>query len=294
MKHSISLLAILISVLLLASCNLDIGNLKTPILGSSEVVASTPSKAKVIILSGQSNASGCSLVSQIPAQDSAKYSNGFDNVLIRCDTDTVHTESFVKTKAGQGAGSDYFGPELGLAEVLNDAYGETVYIIKYSRGGRSLSSDYYPDYDREKSVDYRGLIDWIDSSLQVLRNDGLDPEIIAFVWMQGENDACFLPDSFKYYENENLLLNELRSRYSDSSIPGGFFFIDGGITPIWRHFNVINDAKIQLASEKSRCVYVNSNANGLFWKNDDIAHFNSPSMLKLGALFANQIIAHVH
>ena len=57
----------------------------------------------------------------------------------------------------------------------------------------------------------------------------IEPEIVAFCWMQGESDALVLSCAEEYYEKEKAFVDIIRQRYSSSSIEGGMYFIDGGI-----------------------------------------------------------------
>ena len=86
-----------------------------------ESVEKTP--AKVIILIGQSNATGCSLTSYlregVSEEKYAEFDSGYDNVLINfCLDNGKYTSSgaFVPVDLGCAAGEGYFGPELGMAE----------------------------------------------------------------------------------------------------------------------------------------------------------------------------------
>lgn len=290
MRRALLLIAVMILMVLLASCSEDAGVRDPHCLaaGSEETVSASPGKVKVIILSGQSNASGCAPVSAIP--EAEKYSNGFDNVLIRCKTDSIEKEEFIKTVPSLGTAEGYFGPELGMAEILSKAFaGETIYLVKYTKGATTLANEFYPSYEREESVCFRGLVDWVDSSLQMLREQGLDPEIIAFAWMQGESDTFQPEGPGSYFNNELLFINELRSRFAEDSLPGGFFFIDAGITQIWQNYQTINNAKYRIATSTQRCVFINSNRYKLVCQENDINHFNSRDMIKLGNLFGIQI-----
>lgn len=102
-------------------------------------------KANVILLLGQSNASGASLTEYLKKNVSnekfQEYENGYDNVLINyCIDDRVFSSNgqFVKTNLDCGSGIGSFGPEVGLAEVLSRNY-EKTFILKYTMSGYSLN-----------------------------------------------------------------------------------------------------------------------------------------------------------
>ncbi len=257
--------------------------------GSTEHVSPTTGKVKVIILSGQSNAAGVSPNSEIPQEKRELYATGFCNVLIRSNTDTIHTNPFVPVTSSLGYAEGFFGPELGMAETLSEKYeDETIYIIKYARCGHNLYNNFYP-----KNESYEELVAWIDQSLDMLTQQGLEYEIVAFAWMQGESDAINYSTACDYYENEKHFVNSLRQRYNSASITGGFFFLDAGITTNWKYYTVVNNAKYKLSNNLQRCVFINANANNLLCQPNDKAHIDAPSMLKLGQLFATQVAFHI-
>ena len=94
-----------------------------------------PQKAKVIIISGQSNATGNAWNMYLSEEEQQKYSRGFDNVYINARNSLTenNTEFFTPVTFGWGENKDTFGPELGLSEVLSTEFEEEkFYIIKYS------------------------------------------------------------------------------------------------------------------------------------------------------------------
>ena len=94
--------------------------------------------ARVILLAGQSNASGCSsdayLQKNIDAEQYEKFKNGFDNVYINYYVSgNNESEEFVKCAVNQGESGGYFGPELGMARTFSECYPEdTIFIIKFA------------------------------------------------------------------------------------------------------------------------------------------------------------------
>jgi len=287
-KVFIPLLSIIL-LFCLASCNdiLDIEDVRESIAGSSEVVKVSSAKTKVVILSGQSNAAGVSHVDTLSQTDADKYAAGFENVLISV-TNAVsghNSDGFVKTTTGWGDNEEgvWFGPEVGLAEALSTAYpGEKIYIIKYSWSGAGLEDLFLPG-----RTAYNQLCQAVDDGLSQLREQGLDPEVIAFCWMQGETDACLRGTAKRYKSNQEKMGNSLRDLY------GQFFFIDAGISDSWKFYTKVNTSKRDMDCSTERCVFINSNYFGLKVSDFDIAHYDAPSMLKLGHLFGEQIAAHI-
>ena len=111
-----------VSILLLSSCGPDTHNDKYRDL-------IRPGKANVILVTGQSNASGNSpwefLHSKNPTIYS-KFKNGVTNVLTSYYVhDNNNYEYFAPTKFGMGDAESLFGPEIGIADVFSEANGFT-------------------------------------------------------------------------------------------------------------------------------------------------------------------------
>ena len=121
-------------------------NMNTEYSASASLPDGEGRSVKVVLLLGQSNATGCSineyLKENIGKQEYARYENGFPNVLINYCLDDHNATSngeFVKVDLTCGAGEGFFGPEVGMAEVISEAYpDETVIILKYTMSGYSL------------------------------------------------------------------------------------------------------------------------------------------------------------
>ena len=289
MRKAVVILLSALFIFCFTSCNdlLKIPDVKEPYAGSDETVTVPATKAKVIVLSGQSNAAGISQISQLDAGDAAKYEAGFEKVLIRV-TNAVsenNSDTFVKVTTGWGdsTAKDAFGPEVGLAEQLSADYpGETIYIIKYAWSGAPLAGYYIPG-----GICWNQLCSAIDEGLSELRNKGLDPEIVAFCWMQGESDACDKGTAKHYEQHQKYFVNSLRELYGD------FFFIDAGISTVWKFYACVNNAKRDSDCDLERCVFINTNFQGLKTSSFDIAHYDAQSMIRLGHLFGEQIAEHI-
>lgn len=261
-------------------------------------------KVKVILLNGQSNASGVGSVSYLQQksnnEDFIRYEAGYDNVLINFFSENGNYSSqskFVKAKIGQGCTPDYIGPELGLADRLSSTYNdELVFILKYSWCGSNLHTQWRsPSSDGDTGELYTAFINFTKTSMDYLLSKNYDASISAMSWMQGESDA-FPPDSQAYKQNLTNFIsdtrNDLTGYYENS-----FYFIDAGISdsPAWTDYLIINQAKSEVAalSEKNR--YIDTILEGLEYDKEpvgqpDIAHFDALSTLKLGHLFADEII----
>ena len=264
--------------------------------------------AKVIILSGQSNATGASRVdllkNNLSAEEYAKYANGFENVKIKYVngatssggiTYTTISDGFENVTVGQGhaLSRNNFGPELGLAEYLSETYpDETFYIIKYAIGGAGLHAHFNP-LNQDRSVCLDALLDTIYEGLFELEAMGLEPKIVSFLWMQGESDASTFNNTYSYYTHQKALVELIRDEFASDASVRGIAFIDAAISNsgFWASWFFINDLKYQYSKESYLNYYIDTNAHGLsvFEENNDLAHYDSLSMLLLGRLFGEKV-----
>ena len=210
------------------------------------------------------------------------------------------------------------GPELGIAEYLNEKYpGEEFYIVKCAVGGASLKRDFlspssggYYDVENFKNeyisfIDaffngkpikagwcYNGLVDILRDSIEYLENKDLEPEIIGFCWMQGESDADTLENVENYKVFYKNLIDDFKNefkKYTENCI-----FVDAGVSDIWNYYKEMNAFKKTFADANEDASYFDTLENGLTTKFEpveepDIYHYDCASVIKLGKLFAENI-----
>ena len=263
-------------------------------------------KATVILLNGQSNASGVGSVSYLEEKsdtlDYAKYESGYDNVLINYFLENGGHSSngnFVPTSLGQGFAPGYIGPELGLADHLNATYPDDLFIIlKYAWGGSNLHTQWRAPSSFAKAGElYAAFINFTSGAMNYLISKHYDAQIKAMCWMQGESDA-FSPYSQAYKNNLTDFVDAVRSDLDDYT--DELYFVDAGISDssLWTDYQIINQAKSEVASLSTTNRYIDTIVSGLEYdkepnSNPDIAHYDCLSTIKLGQLFANEIIATI-
>lgn len=243
---------------------------------------------KVIILAGQSNATGVAhteiLKKKVSEEKYNEYVTGQKNVYINYNTENGlnKSEGFVHTNVE----SYYaFGPEIGLSESLGQEQDE-YYIIKYSYGGSNL----YEHWKKENKCLYKGLIKYTNQSIEYLKSKNYNPSIVAMCWMQGESDA-FGETSQKYFENTKKFVNSIRQEF------GNIKWIDAGISdsPFWKKYKTINDCKLKFSKLSDNNYYIDTIAENLTYNlepqaSPDLAHYDVLSQIKLGHLFSNAVI----
>ena len=256
----------------------------------------------VYLIMGQSNASGVSPYSFLESSEPEvyqRYSEGNDKVLISYDCDNRIEKNYVPTKFGFGNNETFFGPEIGIAETLSQKE-ETSYIIKASWSGSCLQKEYIHK-NGFKVKYYPRFIKFIKSQLKALEKDGKTPRVRGVFWMQGESDSFLLEDG-DYYKVEKYLLDYLRIDLNPW-IYDHFNFVDAYIFTrgiCWTEPERINTAKQRIADENEHCYCIKTNGEDenairLSLKcesdeGDDLAHYDSKSMLLLGKTAGEYLI----
>ena len=260
-------------------------------------------RVKVILLMGQSNATGIGRIKYLQqyttAEQFAKYEGGFDSVKINYCVDN-HTNcsggEFVSVDLGCSVWNDVFGPEVGMAEKFSEAWGdEEVIILKYTYSGTSLYYQWLA-YGKRGSI-YSAMKKYVDTYMQALSKKGYDAHIGAVCWMQGESDSFEEHVYERYYEIQSNFVSYLREDFAKYAEDGGICFIDAGISdsPCWPGYKTVNEAKERMAGDSDLNYYFSTIDEGLEWgiepeESPDLAHYGAMSTLKLGHLFGEYVI----
>ena len=256
----------------------------------------------VYLIMGQSNASGVSPYSFLESKEPElyqKYTEGNSKVLISFDTDQRINNDFVPTKFGYGCNEEFFGPEIGIAEVLSQKE-ETSYIIKATWGGTCLQTQYV-DADGKKYDLYYRFVRFIIKQLRALEENGKNPRVRGVFWMQGESDT-FLDYKAKYQEAEQQFYEYLRHDLNDW-IYEYFNFVDAYIFTrgiCWVEPEIVNDCKQRFSEVNEHCYCIKTNGEDdtaimTYLKceteeGDDLAHYDSKSMVLLGKTAGSYLI----
>lgn len=258
---------------------------------------------KVILLLGQSNATGCGindyLKKNLGESEYSKYVEGFPSVLINYCLDDHNTTSrgeFLKVDVTCGASTGYFGPEVGLAEKLAEEYPEqTTVILKYSMSGYSLHHHWLSQGQRGSI--YEACLKFIQTYMEALVQNNYNPKIGAICWMQGESDTTEYKAG-KYYDNQTRFVSYLREDLLSYAEEGGIYFIDAGISnsPYCEPaYPTINEAKVKFSKDSPLNMYFSTIDEGLTVHLEpegepDWGHYDSMSVLKLGHLFGDCVV----
>ncbi|MBQ9979049.1 MAG: hypothetical protein IJP20_04590 [Clostridia bacterium] len=251
----------------------------------------------VIILAGQSNAAGTTVTSMLKQNYLnlyEKYKNGFDSAYISYIADNNMGTRFVPVKFGQGCNVDHFGPEIGIAAYYSEHYPDKeLYIIKCAYGGTNLANQWASSSAGVSDGPlYINLIKHIDDCLDKMQSKNLIPNIVSFCWMQGEADGVEIPMTKIYYSRLDALVSDIRARYSEYSKYDEISFVDATVSEIdyWPYANQINAQKKEFASKSNYNFIVDTQKLGLRTdkENNDLAHYDSASMIQLGLAFGEK------
>ena len=307
-KKKITVIAVAACVLLLAFCGyfgikgyLDArgNNDKIVFTIKDTLPDGNGKKVRVILLGGQSNASGCSLdeylKQNVSEEKYAEYQSGYDNVYINYLAGTNMSEEFVKCSTLQGELEGAFGPELGLAEHLSEAYPDQFFvIIKCAWGGTNLYEQWLSPSARGKTGSlYKQFVRFVNTSLDYLEEKNYDVSVEAMCWMQGESDSFLVESAKGYADNLNCFIEDIRDEFSDYASKDGIAFIDAYIADnpmYWVYCDDVNAGKREVARLSDNNFLVDTIAEGLTCSEEptgtpDLAHYDSMSQILLGRLF---------
>ena len=260
-------------------------------------------RVKVILLLGQSNATGCSLTSylqqSVTPEEYAEFTQGYDSVVIHFSMDDKKYSSdgaFLPVDLNCGAGAGCFGPEVGMAQMLSQAYpDELVLILKFTMSGYSLHHHWLCAGQRGSI--YEAFLAFAQSSMQYLVSKNYDARIGAICWMQGESDTTDYKAS-RYFDNQVAFVSYLRQDLHAWAEDGGIFFIDAGISnsPYCEPaYPAINEAKVRFAELSPLNLYFSTIDAGFTTlyepvEDPDLGHYDALWELELGRMFGRLIV----
>lgn len=261
-------------------------------------------KVQVVLLLGQSNMEGHTysqyLVKTMGEEKAKEYATGYSKTKI-CYRNSINFNDsngqFVDVKLGQGTNTERFGPEIGIAETLNDVeFNDQVMLVKFAQGATSLYNHWMSKSSGRNGMLYDALLEYFSFCMENLENEGYYPELKAICWMQGEDDSS--SNEYSRYEKlEENFIKDLREDLAYYASPNGIHFIDAGISDCtaWTHYQEINDAKFQNSLKNEQNHYFSTIENKLKYNLEpvgapDIYHYDSSSMIKLGNLFGEKLL----
>ncbi len=198
---------------------------------------------------------------------------------------------FVNTKAGQGLNNSCIGPELGIADVLEEHANEDkpIYLIKDAISGSGFKSQ---NNDKQKGMHltwhtaadgveeegtktlYDELKQYTENCLKLIEDTGKQPVIRGFLWMQGETDSDTAQAAADYATFESKMVETFRNDFASYA-----FKEDGAVSE-----ESENNFLIDTTVATGLGLQLDQQENG------DQYHYSMDSMMKLGNAFADIIL----
>ena len=270
----------------------------------------------VVIMAGQSNMAGCTQIKYVSSQyigeDRANNISTTNEYVLISDKNN-NNNKFDGVNLNFGSDQYSFGPEVGIAETLskkfNNKTNKKIYLIKYAIGGTDLYQDWQsPTMTNTEQGGYlfSQLTEYVDTMFNQLNDEGLNPKLVAILWMQGENDAMTEIKAKDYGNNLKMFVNDLRIKYNKYATTKKLNFIDAYINSHFEYHDIVNSEKKKFAklSKYNYCLntlapnLVIDGVNGLTTTLEDSYaigpidpnHYDSLSMLKLGNMMGEQLL----
>lgn len=279
----------------------------------------TDKTARIVVIAGQSNASGVGrynyLQDNIPSEYLNKLTTGFDNVLISEWTDLQERQEFTKVKLDpdvkQTGIAGTFGTECFIAERLSEAFpDETTYIVKVSMGGCSLDYDFHtPSAGPPISFNnegytlgwvYQHLVDYLSNAITEISKTGKTPVIDGLFWLQGEAEATRKECSVDYYRIFDAFVDDFTTQF-DGHFSSSFAVYDAtiymGESTLWDYGESVNADKKKYALDTGNyCLDVASMGLTTICQptiDHDYAHFDAEQYVILGHSLADMYLKHL-
>lgn len=233
------------------------------ILLSGRAAAAQEAPLKVIVMAGQSNMVGMrGVIEELPPE----LKGPIPNVLF------FDGQNWIPLEAGKTEAKG-FGPEIAFVKNFQARINEPVGIIKHSKGGSILASNWSP---KSKQLNlYFQLLEKVKAAKQ-----SRPIEIIGTVWMQGESDAVNEHRANAYAGNLAFLISCLRREFQSPDM----WFVCGRVNPPVEKYPLTDVVrKAQETCDVPRYAYVNCDD---LPKGPDNLHYNTAGLVELGRRFA--------
>lgn len=260
-------------------------------------------RVEVVLIGGQSNATGQGLVANLPQQYRA------DTAVWIFHSPYLHSGRAAHTWLPLGAAGESperFGPELGLGNELRRLAPDRQWaLVKHGLSGSNLFRQWNPG-NRPGEVqgdEYRKFIETARAALQSLRAMGYQPVLRALAWQQGEADARFDTGAEHTNRYGANLKNFIEAVRHDLEAPE-LVLVVGEVMPVaaerFTGRDTVRSAQRQVA-QGVKGVYIVACDDLQMRRNDyrspdvsDDVHFGTFGLLNLGERYAQAMIKALH
>ena len=255
-------------------------------LQSSVGVFAEEKVAHVYLIGGQSNAVGIAPVAGVvpPETDKVLFygDGGMGN---RPFGDPIQ---FLPVEMGFGENINFFGPEVGIAGVLQrEMAHNNNFIIKYAWGDTDLFADWRsPSSGEAVGGKYTAFVQTVHTGIEVLEAQGYKVRLSGMAWMQGEKDAMKKEKSEAYTQNLINFIQDIRQEFrADFPVVLGKINEDINLMPYHRTVILAQQA---VANAMEGVYFMDTSELNV--KATDAWHYDGESMLKLGEKFGTMLI----
>lgn len=257
-------------------------------LYAAEQPPATITKLRVVLLGGQSNADGRSLLAELPTSPRNLQLAQHDVSFFYKIEGGSPTLTTLRPGLSETAQT---GPEILLGRRLADLYkgesGTRVAIIKYANGGTDLKTDWKAGGNATTTGDgaeYVTFQQTVTQGLAALTAAYPDAtvDLQSMVWLQGESDAVSGSASL-YQANLTAFIADVRATYG-ASLPFVIARLSSQQTNLdSTQLNLVRSAEDAVAAADPRTSIFSTDEFGL--KADNL-HFNGAGQQSIGSAFA--------
>jgi hypothetical protein len=249
-------------------------------------------KAKVFILSGQSNMSGGGPVAKEGFQfepaiaDKVRIWDGtaeWGKRGIPSKWTTLNELQAIKTEARM----HMIGPEFGFAKAMTELYpAAEIHFIKVSRGGTAI--DLWLPNPNGKDNELTKLLANMKTALEKIEGEY---EIMGMLWMQGESDSKTQADAEAYQKKLEQFIALMRKETAKPELP----FVIGKLStrilesPKFKmpFVKIVQSAQEAVAKNDKNVHVIDTDDLS---QRDDLVHFDQEGQMGLGKRFGEAMI----
>ncbi|MBN1511100.1 MAG: hypothetical protein JXB13_03725 [Phycisphaerae bacterium] len=228
-----------------------------------------PGRARVFLLAGQSNMRGHGSNSELLPP----YAEAQTNVALWNRT------VWIDLAPGFGRTTNEFGPEVSFGYTVKRALPpDRIFLVKYAIGGTALYNDWAPPDGRQYTV----FTNIAHAALANLDANGVDYEISAMLWLQGESDA-HEGQGAAYEANLRHFISEMRSFFKVPDLP---FYIARVRTYYGtaEQSGLVRTAQVVVAESTINVEWFDTDSYNPLINN---GHYNTDGQISIGIDFAN-------
>ncbi len=235
----------------------------------------------VYVLAGQSNMSGGGAIADLPTepfdytqpQDVPYYFN------IKA-SQSWHSVGFEQLRPlWPGYTGTTYGPELTFARTLRNLSPNPLAIVKLSSNGSDLQNNWDPT--GENGTLYATMVNEVQTALGLLGDEGYQPTIKGFVWVQGSGDAGVEEKALEYEANLTELFATVRQDFGDPNLPAVINQLHMNTNRGFR--NLLRQSQANVVAADPHAFMINMDDRPM---KSDRVHYLGPEYLEMGRRLA--------